>query len=213
MIKIDKVGFAGIVNPYALGPVYNTLHPVSYEFEFNKSYMLNGSKEGGAWALSWIIGGLLEPTGGIILKENLVWNIQERLSETWCVRHSEIKRFGIFRNQPVSWQIRHGLRTREGQKLWSEADIVNIFHLTPERYHRRWRHLGNEVWRASPAIGFSNGKRIFCFPWLDQDLIETYYNLWLKEMIDFLCKSGALVLIPAQLTNLSKTLCDNVVSL
>lgn len=112
----------------------------------------------------------------------------------------------------MSSQIRHGLRTCHNQYLQSEAEIIERFKLTSERYHRPMRQLSHEAWRASCAIGLAQGKKIFCFPYMDHKMIDEYHDLWLKEMIDLLRDSGALVLIPSVATQSSKKLCDEIIS-
>jgi len=47
----------------------------------------------------------------------------------------------------------------------------------------------------------------------EHEFIESYFDLYLKEMIDFLRDSGARILIPAILTPLGDKLCDEVVLL
>jgi hypothetical protein len=184
----------------------------SYEFSFGRSYLLDCAEAGGGWALSWIIGGLLEPTRGTIYRNQFIFSSQERRRTTWCVRHSEIKRFGLFRNWSVRSQIRYGLRTNPNPFLKTEAAIMQAFKLTLGRYGRPLRQFSHEGWRASCAIGLANGRSIFCFPYLDY-LIPEYFDLWLKDMVDLLRDSGALVLIPAQRTAISERLCDEVVQL
>jgi ABC-type Na+ transport system ATPase subunit NatA len=212
-LTVSKVSFHGIVNRGALDLVTERLDSFSYEFSFRKSYLLACDVGEGGWALSRIIGGLLEPNDGVIKRNDVLYPAHQRRKDVWCVRHSEIKRFGLFRNRSLKSQIQHGLRTVSDQYLKSEAEIINRFYLTPERYNRLLRQFSSEGWSASCAIGIANGKKIFCFPHLRQGFIEEYYSLWLKEMIDLLRDSGALVLIPATLTPRADKLCDEVVLL
>lgn len=211
MISVKDVVFQGVINPKAQEPVIENLRPFSHEFSFNKSFLLDSKLGDGGWALSWMIGGLIEPKFGSILKNNIVYKASERKMDSWCVRVSEIKKFGVLGNQKVSSQIQHGLKTSQNQHIKLETEIIKHFHLTSERYQRPIRQLSHESWRASCAIGLAHGKKIFCFPYIDQRLIEDFYDLWLKEMVDLLRDSGALVLIPAVATQFAEKLCDEII--
>ncbi|MBZ0280670.1 MAG: hypothetical protein K8L97_08000 [Anaerolineae bacterium] len=196
-------------------PIFETLHPFNYEFTFSKSYLLNSAVGHGGWALSWIIGGLLEPSEGVLLRNGTPYTQQQKSNDVWCVRKSEIKRLGIFRNQSVRWQIQHGLRTGLNQYLRTEAEIIERFRLTSERYNRPFRQLSNEAWRASCAIGLANRRSIFCFPHMQYcrpDFDEEGYHIFFKSIIAILKEAGALVLIPAKANEVSEKLCDEIVA-
>jgi ABC-type Na+ transport system ATPase subunit NatA len=212
-LTVSEITFHSIVNRGALDLVTERLDSFSYDFSFGKSYLLDCDIGEGGWALSRIIGGLLEPNSGVIKRNGVLYLTRQRRKDVWCVRDSEIKRFGLFRNRSLKSQIQHGLRTVSNQYLKSEAEIISRFYLTPERYNRLLRQFSNEGWRASCAVGMAHGKKIFCFPHLRQGFIGEYYLLWLKEMIDLLRDSDALILIPARLTPHADKLCDEVVLL
>lgn len=167
---------------------------------------------GGGWALSWIIAGMVKPETGTILLDDIKRSARDLRREIWCVRRSEIKKFGLFGNQQVSAQIRHGLKTVQEQYLPSEDEIIQRFRLTKERYNRSHRALSSEGWSASCAIGLANGKKIFCFPHMEERFVNEYYDLWLKEMVELLTDAGSLVLFPSKATDNSKSLCDLIIT-
>ncbi len=212
-LRVQDVRFEGVINPRAAHLVSEKLRTISYVFTFGKSYLLDSGLGEGGWALSWIIGGVFNPEFGEITRNDLNYSQEERKRDAWCVRHSIIKvqRFS-FREPTVGEQIQYGLRTIHNQFLTSEQEIMKRFRLTPERYIRPLRQLSHEAWRASCAIGLANGKNIFCFPYIDPEFIEDYYGIWLKEMLDLLKDSGALILFPARAKKSTEGLCDEVVS-
>ena len=204
--------FEGTINPGASHLVHEKLRSFSHAFSYGKSHLLDSGLGEGGWALSWILGGILDPDFGEITRNDLNYAVEERRKDAWCVRHDRIKvrRFS-FREPTVREQIQYGLKTVSGQYLKSEQEVMERFHLTAERYVRPLRQLSHEAWRASCAIGLVNGKRVFCFPYMDPGFIEDYYKIWLKEMLDLLTDSGALVLFPARAKKAAQGLCDEIV--
>lgn len=214
-LTVKNISFRGVVVPKALELTVETLPDFSHDFSFGKSYLLAGKRGQGGWALSWIIGGLLEPDSGEILRNNMPYDLKDRRKDVWCVRYSEIKRFGIFRNMSLKAQIQHGLRNGRSQYLKSEQEIIDSFELSEGRYNRRLRQFSYEGWRASCAAGLANGKQIFCFPYIHNDtrFYEESYASHLKETVALLKTSGALVLVPADLIEYTQTLCDEIVNM
>jgi hypothetical protein len=212
ILNIEGIRFEKVINPGAKYLVFEKLRDFSYAFTFGKSYLLDSGLGEGGWALSWIIGGEFDADFGTITCDNLKYNKDERKKDAWCVRHSSVKTRKFSFNDPtVQEQIQHGFKTVSGQYLKSEHEIINRFHLTPERYSRPLRQLSHEAWRASCAIGLANGKKIFCFPYIEPEFIEKFYEIWLKEMLDLLKESGALVLLPARAKKATEGLCDDIV--
>lgn len=213
-LAVSNLKFQGSTYRHYL--FFENLKPFTHDFQFGKSYLLAGSVGSGGDALSFIVCGWLRCHQGSITRDGIAYSQRERQGDAWKVRHSQIKRFGFRANQTVRWQVRHGLQTYKNGILQTEQDVIERFKLSELRYHRPLRQLSHEAWRASCAIGFVNGKRIFCFPYINQhehEFIESYFHSYLKEMIDFLRDAGALVLIPAILSPMADKLCDEVILL
>jgi ABC-type sugar transport system ATPase subunit len=129
-LTVKNISFHGVVVPKAQELTVETLSNFSHDFNFGKSYLLAGEYGQGGWSLSWIIGGILIPDSGEILRNGFIYARRDRQKDVWCVRHTEIKRFGILKNMSLKAQIRHGLRTVRNQYLPSEEAIIDRFHLT-----------------------------------------------------------------------------------
>jgi ABC-type multidrug transport system ATPase subunit len=212
-LSVHNLSFRGYCYP-KYKTAFETLTNFTYQFSFGKSYFLASEIGHGGWALSWIISGLLEPDEGLILLDSLPFTRQQRRKISWCVRRDQIKRFGLFQNMNLQEQIRHGLRTTPDTYLKSEAEIIERFHLSEGRYKRLLRQFSNEGWRASCAVGLAHGKKLFCFPYVDYPrVIEEHYPFLLKDVIDLLRDSGALVLIPGKWRPAGEELCDEVVEI
>lgn len=191
------------------------IHNFSSEFVFGKSYLLNAPLGQGAWLLARIISGELKQQAGTILLNGEIYTPEQRRHDSWLVRYDEVKRFG-FLLQSVKKQIRFGLRHTKNQFSSSEKDFMRAFNLSPERYDRLLRQFSGEGWRASCAIGLANGKTIFCFPQLNSPGNETLisvYRAWFEAMLKLLTSTGALVLVPCELSSQTASLCDEVIDI
>lgn len=215
-LSVKNIAFEGFMGDSGWQHVYEKLDSFSYEFTYGKSFLLDSDVGHGGWALSWIIGCLINPSIGTIMRDSSLYDFNDRKREVWCVHQSEIKRFGILGNLTVRSQIIHGLRTDNNQYLRSEKEIKERFHLTPERYNRPFSHISGELWRASCAIGVAHGRKIFCFPhmqYLRPDFNEEVYQIQFKELVDLLTEIGAMVLLPAKSSSSTKGLTDFVISI
>lgn len=219
-LTLKDVTYDGRLDPKMRTAIYDQLRPLSYEFTFGRSYLLDAELGKGAWSLCWMIGGLLEPGEqgagrGIILRNGAPYPRQQRENDAWIVRTSEFKGFWA-RHKTTRMHIQQGLKSNPAPYFRSEEEYVEHFHLSLARFDRPIRQLSHEGWRASCAIGVAHGKEVFCFPYLEYVrpyFIEDLYHSWLKEMIDLLRDSGALVLIPAIARKGAETLCDEIVPL
>ncbi len=161
-----------------------------------------------------LIKDILEPEQGQIQKDDRPYTVQERTKDSWFVRQSVVKiRWFTWRAPDTQSQIRYGLAHTPNPRYRSEAEVIDRFHLSPERITRPIKWLSSEAWRASCAIGLVNGKTVFCFPYIPAGYIERYYSVWFRELIDILRSFHTLVLLPTEVTPVTQQLCDAVVEL
>jgi ABC-type transport system involved in cytochrome bd biosynthesis fused ATPase/permease subunit len=166
-ISIENIQFSGTVGRAI---VAETLKPLSYEFEFGKSYAIHGRDGDGTTALSWIIGGAIVPEKGRIFFNGKEIRSKQLRTISWLVRWDEIKRFGLF-SQSVKAQLRSGINYTDDETL------IKAFQLTRPRLDRKLRQYSNEGYSAACAIGFVHGKRVFCFPHLRNNFVDEYRSL------------------------------------
>lgn len=213
ILRVLDVRFSGRINPGARCPNIEILRTIGASFASGKSYLLDSGKGEGAWALSWIIGGVIQPAFGTIICNDVPFDLRDRRRQTWCVRYSMVRpRKFLLREPTVREQVQHGLTKVTPQYLNSEEEILRRFQLTQARYNRPLRQLSTEAWRASCAIGLAHGRKVFCFPYLLSHFIEEHYTLWLKDLLELLKDSGAIVLVPTRERPSSQGLCDEVLS-
>ncbi len=96
-------------------------------------------------------------------------------------------------SEPVKDLVIKGLET-SGKNL-SADEIMEIFRITPSLYDRPLTGVGNEIFRATAAIGYANGRDVFCFPWLSRKRFE-YYHGNIKDVLEILESLGMLVILP-----------------
>ena len=70
-----------------------------------------------------------------------------------------------------------------------------MFYIDSDRFERPLKNVGNEIFKAMAAIGFSYNKEVFCFPWLSNSRFESYHEN-LTTLLQVLEKSKKTVIIP-----------------
>ena len=90
--------------------------------------------------------------------------------------------------------------------------IVDKFALTPERLSRKFAYTGNEHWRASIAIAYAARKRIYCSPYIDEQIWDDYLRLQLEIWIRMLRDEDCVVFLPVSGISKLCNLVDEVVN-
>lgn len=186
------------------GEVLQHIAYANATYEFGKVYGLIGELVFSVPGISWCVSGEIVPTEGVILVDGepatrrLLRNISHRV---WV----EPKKSWPFEKTVRSW-IREALRKHSYTTL-SFDEVVETFGLT--RLDRPMTKISGERWRTSIAIGFLQGKRVFCFPWLWHHVVEMYRDVWMKRVFDFLRENHCLVLVPTNNDQIS-AICDEV---
>ena len=70
-----------------------------------------------------------------------------------------------------------------------------MFQIDNDRFERSLASMGNEIFKAMSAIGFSYNKEIFCFPWLSSKRFNSYHRN-LSVLLHILEKLGKIVIVP-----------------
>lgn len=190
--NLDSLCYCSLFN---YGKIKDYCNKFSCEFEKGKVYGIIGEFGNGGWALSYTLAGRhTDFTGTICIDEKPV--NAEVLKKVSCyVGEGDSTRSAMgFRKLTVAEQINRGIKDGKCPNK-SIEEVVRIFNLSPERIERRIEHVGNERWKASIAIGYSMGKKIFCFPWLNTGEI-TFLMEHIKPCIDILKETDSIVIIP-----------------
>ena len=77
----------------------------------------------------------------------------------------------------------------------SADDIREMFLIHKNRFEKPLASVGNEIFKAMAAIGYSFEKQIYCFPWMSRKLFESFH-LNIVHAIDILTQQNKIVILP-----------------
>lgn len=158
---------------------------------------LIGEIDSGIWAISYLLSMYKHRPKDFVLFEqpNVAVNDQlislNELSKFVCYMDKLDPLFSS--NHSVKKLVMQGLKYSE--LSYSYDDIKNLFGIDSGRFERPLKGIGNEIFKAMAAIGFSYKKEIFCFPWLSNRRFESYHE-HLTVLLQILEKLEKIVIIP-----------------
>lgn len=85
--------------------------------------------------------------------------------------------------------------------------------MTEPRYDRKLRQLSGERWRASAALGYANGKRIFYAPYECTKFYHQMNSSNLFKVLRYLADKGTIVVLPVESDAFLKTVVDECINL
>ena len=89
--------------------------------------------------------------------------------------------------------IMRSLKSSGSQK--SLEEIQEIFDLDSFRLERPISNVGNEIFRAMSAIGYSSEKQVYCFPWMSHNRFQ-YYNNNVSKLLYILEDLKKTIILP-----------------
>lgn len=96
-------------------------------------------------------------------------------------------------NKTVEQLVSKGLKKNKSHL--SPEEIREIFGIHEFRFKRPLKGVGNDIFQAMAAIGFSYGKEIFCFPWLSKMRFDSYHE-HLPFLLETLEKLNMTAIVP-----------------
>lgn len=213
MNKLDVYNFSASINCRFtdVAGYYVNCNEFSYSFH-SGAYALTGDIGDGGWAFAYA----LCPMN----KE------ESNVDETRLLLHWNGTQIMLHDVEKMSWYI--GYYEREKRKIYSvkeeieEAlsknslgytakEIKEMFFLTEARFDRPLDAVGIEVWKASMAIGFSQNKKIFCFPYMGINMVYSHSEQF-KCLFKMLKSLDIIVLMPILSTHLLPDVFDKDVN-
>ena len=187
-------------------------HGIVNEWIQNKSFelhigTLNGiigefGNEGAA--ISCGLTGNVRFYGGRIYVDDKEETISAVLKTSWYVGHdiygSHKPLFDIYgtrnpllRRKSIREQIIAGVKANHCDL---SADIIqNMFELSEPRVGRSIKYVSGVRWKASIAIGYAYGKKIFCYPWMNSYDVKLFGEQITKS-IKVLTDNNCTVIFP-----------------
>lgn len=200
-IVLSNFSVGGECNLFHHGLVLDCLQKQNLEFSQGNLYGFIGEFGNGGAALSCGITGNTNFYEGQIYIDNKEVSIEYLTNNSWYVGRdlytSTSKK--LFSRKPrimkntIEEQIEYGIR-----KVNQDLDLYSVqrmFNLSSERLKRNIEYVGGERWKSSVAIGFANGRRIFCYPWFNSRDIEQLGEQ-LARTITTLLDFGCIVIMP-----------------
>lgn len=184
-----------------------TLKQGNFSFESSKIYALAGDQNNGASALSCLLSGFADIGKNRVSVDGKLLNRAELMKISCFIGLGRQRFFGKYLT--VRQQITEALNKSGNSHSFDE--IVSKFGLTPERLDRRLAYTGNEHWRASIAIAYAGGKRIYCAPFIDELMWDHYLQLHLEQWIRMLRGEDRVVFLPVSGISKFQDLVDEVI--
>lgn len=193
---LEIVNLSGGYEPclYSYGNIRETLKSSSYTFS-SGIYVIECECFDGGWALSSLLSGKEKSDSGKIIVNGNEVKAKELRKTYSCVigDESELRKFG-FMHMKIREQIEYGIK--RGRSFCNSFEqIRDQFLLSHTRVEREMENVGIERWRISMAIGYANGKIIYCLPWTNSWYLEGLSKC-LTECLPMLMSVGAIVIIP-----------------
>lgn len=184
---------------WSYGCMRDTIGHFEYEFEPGV-YLIKGECATGGWALSTILSGRDRNFEGQIFFGNTEATYK-KIRHYSCYVGDDSgmkKRFGLV-PMTVQEQIEYGIS--KGLSFSDDMEqIKKMFGLSGEHFNRYIKYISGERWRASMAIGYSLGKKIYCFPWINSEFLISHEEN-LKLCFESLKSIGAIIIVPTTKDN------------
>lgn len=200
-VEIYNMDAGGNCNLFHHGIVKDYIEIKYFEMKAGNLYGIIGEFGNGGAALSCCISGDTNFHKGEIIIDGEITDITTLAENSWYIgndlRSNKSKRFmrrkPRFQSHTIKDQIQAGINNHSIQ--YDCDAICKLFKISPERAERNIEFVSGERWRASVAIGFSHGKSIFCYPWLNTQDIERN-KMEMINTINTLIDHNKIIILP-----------------
>lgn len=174
----------------------------SLKFESGNIYALVGEHGQGCMYLSYLLGGKIDFGDlKIYINGNKIRRPDLELI-SWNLEPNEER----YSNKFVKKSIEKALDRNESKESFS--DIQDKFLLTEPRVGRKFKCLSGERWRASAALGYAEGRKIFYAPYKTSTFYYQMCQSGLLKALRELTDAGAIVLLPVGSDEFVKYIAD-----
>ena len=184
------------------------------DFFFNQDITLEGGYSygiisecgGGSWYLSCLLCGLIQ-------WDNELFSITV---DGKNVTYKELSQLGIYVNsdnekhgQSLDRKIARALKSGNCSK--SITEIRDMFGFDNERFSRKIGHLSGQRYRAYLALGYAQGKKIFCCPYNTSQFYSAQFETSFIQAVKHITDSSGIVLMPSSNRELMEKYADRVI--
>ena len=186
--------------------MYDYWYYQSLTFDSGKLYALISEYQQGCMYLSYLLGGRIRFENGLKVYVDGKETDQKTLeSMSWNLEPS----YEPYKNNVVRRSVEKALEKGKVKERFDE--IVRAFYLSDARFDRKLRQLSGERWRASAALGFALGKKIFYAPYCPSNFYRHMSGSNLFKVLKFLTEHGCLVVLPVGSDAFMKDIADECV--
>ncbi len=208
IIRIDAGKCKSIVQGYAQfeDGMSDYFYYNDYNFGSGKAYGLVSEYQEGCMYLSYLLGGRINSIDDLeIFLDNKKILAHDLYEMSWNLEPSNEK----YKNKIVKKSIEEALNHKYVKESFEE--ISKAFYLTEARFDRKLKNLSGERWRASAALGYSLGKRIFFAPYKPSNYFQYLSETVFTNVISFLKDKDCLVVLPVGSDRVIKGLTDEII--
>lgn len=186
---------------------YDCLWYRNLQLESGRIYGLVSEYGQGCMYLSYLLGGRVDTDELKVYVDEKEVSRRDLDKLSWNLEPSGER----YRNAVVGKAIQKAIQ-KNGLSV-SLSDIQQSFILTPPRQDRKFLQLSGERWRASAALGYAEGKRIFFAPYKTSKFYYQMCQSGLLKALRELTDSGAIVLLPCGSDDFLKYIADECIYL
>ena len=206
-IVFDNFSVGGECNLFHHGTVLDCLQNNYFEFYAGNLYGIIGEFGNGGAALSCGITGNTDFYEGKVYIDEQESSMEYIVKNSWYVGSDLNNSKRLFRKKrTIRQQIEYGIHNITHQ--FDIEKIQGIFNISDERIDRNIEFVSGERWKASVAIGYANGRKVFCYPWMNSKDIE-HLKDQLLNTIKYLIDSDCIVIVPTTTEENNKKICSN----
>lgn len=137
----------------------------SFVFEKGKIYGIIGEHGEGGELISSLMSGRIPIEKEVIYYDDTKIDSSNIRDIGWYVGKSEYSEGIIKKEISVKKALKNAIKRY--QRYESIDEIIEDFHLTPDKLEYALSKYSGEKWRASLAIGYACKKEVYCFSWMD----------------------------------------------
>lgn len=158
---------------------------------------LIGEIDSGVWAISYLLSMYKYRQKDFVLFEEPIVTVDEtkmslaQFSTHSCYMDTLYPLFN--RKSTVEKLVIGGINTNNLD--FTPDSIRDLFCIDKEKFNRPLSGTGDEVFKAMAAIGYVNGKDVYCFPWLSYKRYCSYHQQ-LERLIKILDGLNKVVILP-----------------
>lgn len=208
-IKIDTSRVSGIVEGIADFDknVDDSWYYKDLELASGKIYGLISEYRQGCMYLSYLLGGKIDFGELQICIDGVNVSREYLNSISWNLEPLKEK----YKNKTVKKSIEKALIKNKCKATFEE--FAEAFYLDERRYDLKLQYLSGERWRASAALGYASGKKIFYAPYRPSSFYHSMYQSNLFKALRFLSDNGSIVVLPVGSDTFIKNVVDECIYL